>query len=396
MARTPKFAFKQTPRGWLVNSPATITQSGRRERSYFPTRDAAKAHAAALREKFLEHGGNAQVIPPSLAEAATSAQRLLEPLGISLLDAVTRFVEMETRNRASATIEDATAAFQLVKEGSSDKQTSAYRLRCEKLVAEFSGRMLSTIRGEELQSHLEETTSGPAGFNQNYRLVRAIWKWSSKPPRSWCTDEPIRHLETKDAISGEIGILTAAEAKAVLQAAENHFPEAVIPFAIALFTGLRAAEICRLDPKDITADGINLPAANDRKNKRRRFIQMPDPLAAWLKAYPITDNVVPPDWYRKHRAVRRLAGFRVWSDLVAPPAPPEDLPEWPSNALRHTAATVAVALGKPLEKLVFEHGHSGGLKTLQGNYVGAMPRSEAIKIWTIGPNGKKLPYLKVA
>jgi integrase len=209
-------------------------------------------------------------------------------------------------------------------------------------------------------------------------------------------------------VSGEIGVLTPAQAEKLLRTAEKHFPETVPALCIQLFTGLRKAELERLTPADFNAEGISVPAIS-AKTKRRRFIQMPEPLAAWLKAYPITDCVCPPDWQRKQIAVRRVAGFKVWSNLVPrlkikPPleaTPPDDLPEWPENALRHTAATVALALGKPLEQLVFEHGHTGGLEMLRKHYIGAMPKSDAIAIWSIRPEekkakSKKTTHLRVA
>jgi hypothetical protein len=48
-----------------------------------------------------------------------------------------------------------------------------------------------------------------------------------------------------------------------------------------------------------------------------------------------------------------------------------------------------VALGKPIEQLVFEHGHAGGLEMLRRHYVGALPKSEALKIWAIAPLPKQ-------
>jgi hypothetical protein len=166
---------------------------------------------------------------------------------------------------------------------------------------------------------------------------------------------------------------------------------------------MRQQEIDRLTPGDITGEGITVPATS-AKTKRRRFVQMPEPLAAWLAAYPIGESVTPANWSRKEKAVRRLAGWKVWSDHVPTmgfkptmdATPDEDLPEWPQNALRHTAATVSIALGKPIETLTFEHGHVGGLEMLRRHYVGAMPKKEALAIWSIGPHGKTLPKFKVA
>ncbi len=397
MAKIARFTPKNTADGWRVNIPAKYSSSGKRERHFFPTQVKALEAVANLKANRETHGTQSRAIAPSLAEQAISAVKLLEPLGVSLLDAVRQFVETETRNLASLSIEDALDAFKASRDRkeTSAKQSQAYRLRAEKLTQDFAGRTLSTITGEELQEHLSKTTSGPGAFNQNLRLIRAFWRWCAKPPRKWCEVEPVTHLEAAESISSEIGTLTAKQATAIMRAAEKHFPETVPAFAIALFTGMRQQEIDRLQVGDVTGEGITVPATS-AKTKRRRFIQMPEPLAAWLAEYPIGESVTPPDWNRKQKAVRRHAGFKVWCDLITPHEPPADLTEWPSNALRHTAATVAIALGKPIEQLVFEHGHVGGLEMLRRHYIGAMPKAEAIKIWAIGPHGKKLPNIAVA
>jgi len=115
---------------------------------------------------------------------------------------------------------------------------------------------------------------------------------------------------------------------------------------------------------------------------------MPTSLKAWLKAYPVGDPVLPANWPKKEKAVRRLAGWKVWSNLVEPPAPPADLPEWSHNALRHTHASVLVAMGTPLETLTIEFGHSGGAQVLKSHYVGVMPKAEAVKIMKLRPSGR--------
>ena len=98
----------------------------------------------------------------------------------------------------------------------------------------------------------------------------------------------------------------------------------------------------------------------------------------------------PANYDRKDKALRRLSGWKVWSDLVADKGlgdaePPEDAPPWPQNALRHTAASLNVTLGKPVEMLVFEHGHTGSLEMLKIHYVGKMTKKDAIQIWALRP-----------
>ncbi len=409
MARRTLFNPKKTKDGWMLNIPAKYTMTGNRERHFYKTHKDANAASLKLKSKRDKFGENSLSISPTLADQATAAAKILKPLGITLLEAVSRFAEIEKQNRASVPIEDAIAAFRSTGDSWSRSQSTAYRLRGEKLIEAFPGRIISMIGGEELRVHLEETTGGAGAYNQNLRLVRAIWNWCAKPPRSWCNTEATAHLETQATVSGEIGVLSSKQAETLLRTAEKHFPETVPAFAIALFTGMRQAEIERLNPSDFTEEGITVPALS-AKTKRRRFVQMPEPLAAWLAAYPIADSVCPPNWQRKEKAVRYLAGWRVWPGVVPSiknPAKLEDLteekreefdalPAWPENALRHTAATIAIALGKPIETLTFEHGHVGGLEMLRRHYVGALPKSEAVKIWSIGPNGTKLPTMKIA
>jgi integrase len=306
-------------------------------------------------------------------------------------------------HRRSSSIEDALNDYEKAKSGKSDRHTRSITYMSRHLREDFAGRAISSITPEELQKHLEARTSGPVAFNGRLRLLTGLWRWAGKPPREWCNADTLKHLERKEATTSEISTLNAKEAATLLTTAEKHMPDSVIPFAIALFTGMRMQEIERLKPEDIAPDGITV-SQDKSKNKQRRFIHMPDPLVAWLDAYPITDCVCPPNWHRKEKAVRRLAGWKVWSDLVPTmhlkPAmeaePPTTLPEWPQNALRHTAASVALALGKELQTLIFEHGHSGGTEMLRKHYIGRMPKKDAQAIWTLGPKGKKLPTMKIA
>lgn len=386
-----------------MNVTASHSESGKREQRYFRTKDEALEFAAALKERAAEHGRNANTIAPGLAEQATAAARLLEGYDVTLIEVVRRFVEDEKAVKDSLKVDLAAERFKKAKEHLSPKQQQAIRLACDALAEDFPGRKMSSIKAAELLRHLEKHTGGSGSFNWKRRLLVTFWRWAAKPPRKWCQAEVAESLEVRYRVAPEIGILTAKQAAALLKAAEDHFPETVPGFAIALFTGMRQAELARLDPEDITVEGIRVPATK-AKSKRRRFINMPVPLSAWLKAYPIGEMVLPANWRRKEKAVRRLAGWRVWSDLVPtlkfdPPMkaePAETLPEWPDNALRHTHATVAIATGASLEQLTFEFGHSGGAGVLRSHYVGAMPKAEAVAILRIGPKGKKLPNLQVA
>lgn len=395
MPRPARFKYTRTERGWLVNVTAKHSASGKREQRYFPSREKAKEFAAELREKAEEHGKASSSIAPRLAEEATKAVDMLKPFGVSLLDVVSAYVESENERRASVTVKDATEAFKRAKEGLSEKQQSTIHYVCRHLVEDFPETTISEITTEALGEHIAKRTKGASAFNGKRRVLVTLWRWAASEPRQWCKAHVAEKIEIAAVVSAEIGILTSKEAAALMAAAEKHFPETVPAFAIALFTGMRQAEIERLKPGDITEDGITVPAVS-AKTKRRRFIEMTPQLAAWLAAYPVGMTVCPPNWERKESAVRRLAGWKVWTNLVEPNSPPEELPVWPQNALRHTHATVALATGATLEGLTFAFGHTGGSAMLKQHYAGAISKKEALAIRRIGPNGIKLPAVEVA
>jgi integrase len=397
MPRRTKFTPKSTLKGWRLNVPGKFTESGKRERYYYPSREAANQAAKDLREKRDRHGDSAKAISPALAEQAVAAARLLEPFGVSLLEAARVVAAIEASKAASATVKTASDLFTAAKEDLSVKQTQAIRHMVTHLVDDFADRLMSTISLSEIAEHIESKTNGAAAYNARLRLLVTFWKWCGHPNRAWCDPDTLKHAERKDHVSGEVGVLTVAEAAKLMKTAEEFsHAECVAGFAIALFTGIRQAEIARLEPEDITEEGIHVPIAANAKSNRRRFIEMPAPLAAWLKAYPIGETVLPANWRRKEMAVRRLAGWRVWCDITEPREAPEDLPEWPQNALRHTAASVALAMGKPIETLIFEHGHTEGVTTLKSHYIGRMTKKDALAIMSIGPHGTKVPNIHAA
>jgi integrase len=392
MARKPVFDVTSTDRGWKVEIPSRFSVSGNRERSYFPTRDKAKEFAAKLKKRVEKHGSDSSNIRPSVADDATLAVEMLKPFGLTLVEAAKRIVEIEKAKVASKDVGAALAAFLLAKAGKGGSQRRAYEQMKSAFESEFSARRLSTVTPAELVAHVENCTGTNSTFNSRAGSIKTFWRWCSKLPRNWCDVKTIEVLEKRQTHKREIGVLTASQCKKLLKTAENHYPECVPGFALALFTGLRKAELERLEPKNITAEGITLPIGST-KTGRRRFIEMPAPLAAWLKAYPVAETVLPANWFRKEKAVRRKAGWRVWCDLFDPPEADRDAPDWPDNGLRHTHASVMLALGKPLDNLTFEFGHSGGAAVLKSHYFGAMSKAEAIKIWSIGPKDTVVPLI---
>jgi integrase len=367
----------------MINVPGTLSESGKRERHFHKTRDEAKEHASRLREKYASHGAGASAIRPALAEDAARAIEILKPWGLSLTQAAQRInVELE-KQAASVPIEEAGEAWTKSLEGLRERSIKSYKVTLKRLTAALSGRILATISADEIAAAIRRDGIAPATQSLHRRNARAFWFWCAKKERGWCekdvfdgVTEPRKSTDDK-----EIEFLTPEEASELLLVAEQAYPKAVPVYALALFAGIRAEELRRLEESHVSLEGIDMPA-EVTKTGRRRHITPNETLRVWLDAYPFRPC---PNWKPVDCALRRLAGWDVASSLLeSPPDPSRG--RWPQNALRHSHASYAIAAGEPLEKLLFEFGHVGGVEVLRKHYVGRASKKQAEEFFALRPS----------
>lgn len=383
MSRTPKFSVRKTDSGWMVNVPASMSDSRKRERHFHKTRDLAKEHASRLRELYNEHGAGAAVIRPALAEDASKAAAILAPWEISLTQAARQVVALLEEAQASKTIDDAGQLWTESFEGLRPRSIKSYKTTLDRMIKSLSGRLMTHISADEIVSAIKTSNVSAETYSLHRRNARAFWNWSSK--KGWCEKSVFERVEApRKSTDKEIHFLSPDEAEELLRSAEKHYPAAVPMYAIALFAGVRAEELRKIEIEHVNAEGINLPAKITKKG-RRRYIALNATLSGWLQAYPFSPC---PNWRHVDCAVRRLAGWDVASELLENP-PKSTRGRWPQNALRHTHATYAIASGTPLERLLFEFGHSGGVETLRKHYVGRATKKQAESFFSLLPNPAK-------
>jgi len=380
MPRTPKFQFLKTASGWMINVPATLSESGKRERHFYKTRDQAKEHASKLREKYASHGAGAAAIRPALAEDATRAMEILERWGLSLTQAAQRIDAEMKRKEASVSVEEAGAAWVESLDGLRDRSIKSYTVTLRRLTAALSDRVMSTISAEDIVTAIQQNGVASATQSLHRRNTRAFWFWCAK--KGWCEKDVFEGVPTpRKGTDKEIEFLTPDEASELLLVAEQAYPKAVPMYALALFAGIRAEELRRLEERHVTLEGIDMPAEVTKKG-RRRHITPNDTLKAWLLAYPF---IPCPNWKQVDCALRRLAEWDVASSMLEfPPEPSRG--RWPQNALRHSHATYAIAAGEPLEKLLFEFGHVGGVEVLRNHYLGRASKAQAEVFFSLRPS----------
>jgi len=401
---------------WRVDVPASKAIGGKRVRIHFKTRQAARDYIDSL-----DGPTPAVAIDPRLAADADIARQRIETAGLdlTLAEVAARYVEAVALLAGSGTILDAAQAFRsshnariasigmgegieaffLAKDGLlRDATEKSYRYTLEKALAPLHGQTLADISAEALTAILGEKK--PTARAMHLRNLRVFWGWASKEPRQWATMSAVNAIEfRKEAGEGDILILRPDEVKALLNSAEKWSSNAAVAFALSVFAGVRQAELQRLTWADVLPDHIEIGAKAAKKG-RRRLIPVSATLRAWLAAHTPkdadkSDFIVGPNWREVSGAVRRLAGWKVEARILDnPPAPTRS--EWPSNAPRHTCASVLVAIGEPLETLIFQFGHSGGHDLLRRNYVGRLTKKDALAILSIGPRGKKIRLVTAA
>lgn len=392
MARHTKFTPTETPAGWRLNIPAKYTETGKRERHFYRTQKEALAAAKLLKQSAAEFGHKSQAIRPSLAEDATAAAALLEPLGISLLEAARIVAGIRAKESASCLLSVAVAAWLSDCEGLRPKTQLGYKHTAGRLKSALGNRLLATLTAEELQKALAPAGTPATAAEGHLRTGKAFWRWSAG--KGWCDADSFKavKLPKSTAEKGEIEILSPVEIEALLRTAEEHFPQAVASYALQLFAGIRVEELARMEAENVTSDGIDLPA-NVTKKGRRRHITPSKTLAAWLAKHPFTPC---SNWRETSAACRRLTGWDVVSVIlnervrvgkIQPLAEPS-LGRWPQNALRHSHASYAVASGVPLESLLFEFGHAGTPTLLRQHYVGRASKKQALEFFAIRPDGE--------
>lgn len=414
--------FSKSRNRWKVDVPATKSETGKRYKAWFKTRDAARKYA----EKLNKEEAPSPAITPGLAVDAEKARAILEPWNLdlvqaarevsaalkvlgdagSILQAAKAYRATHDARNASKLLGEAVALYLDARADLRDATLKSYTYTLEKMLKPLAEKTLADITTADLEAILKD--KGATARRMHRRNLGAFWKWASITPRKWANHATVKDIEApRISNDADIKILTPEEVKALLEAAEAEGPAAAAAYAIAIFGGVRMAELGKLTWGDVRSDEIEIGKAVAKKHSRRSVPICPT-LRAWIDAYrgdaEDTQRIVPPNWVDVSKSVRRRAGWNVAARLLKQQVDEEKIPklpdptrgEWPVNGPRHTCASVQVAIGTPLEDLTFKFGHSGGHDLLRRHYVRRLPKKDALAILAIGPKGSKVSSIAAA
>ncbi|TAE79164.1 MAG: hypothetical protein EAZ84_00010 [Verrucomicrobia bacterium] len=144
-------------------------------------------------------------------------------------------------------------------------------------------------------------------------------------------------------VSDKHSIFSPGQMATILHAA----PPRLIPIlAIEAFTGIRVAELSRLDWSAVDLDRRIIELRADQaKTASRRVVPIPDNLAAWLAPLERQGKVV--------------AAKNLYVDMTALARALKI--EWPRNVLRHSFISYRIAIVKSADQVALEAGNSASM-----------------------------------
>lgn len=352
-----EFKSKHHPQlKWVVYWPADFPGKPRKSRRFKTKSDADKF----LQKKEIQlanQGRKVASIHERIVEDAVWATHALEPLGVSLRDAVAEYVKRHGRLANSILLSDALGDFLETKRkaGKSDRYLADLGAKCHRFVEDHEGLRVSEIEVQDVDRWLEDLNVGAITRNNYRRVLSVFFAWSEK--RGFCPDNPVRESEKAKEVSDRVEIFTPPELRAILAAS----PSDLIPFfAIGAFAGLRSEEIrlLRWENLDFLNRRIDV-TAKISKSAANRFVPLRSPLFEWLQ--PVAKSrgpVAPTNVYDRLKKFRRKLADGKFEGIEAV--------EWKQNGMRHSfgsyalaecenAGQVALWLGHDSNRMIFKH-----------------------------------------
>jgi integrase len=358
---------KGRPRPWLVD--ARINGTG--ERFFFQTATEADTKADQLRIGRKNTGNEGATLSSRLRADALEAERLLTPVGASLLEAVSYYLAHAKPAGGHRNVIETVHEFLAAKRNAGRK---ASYLDIQKYVLEnvFAGRFGPRLIHEITASEIDEWMNGKP-WTIRTRLnyfsdIRNLFGFAVR--KGYRPTNPVEQLEKPTVTETSPGVLTVKQAQALLKVCAEGEAEMLPAVAIGLFAGLRTEELDLLDWKhvDLRQRNIHVPP-EIAKTREGRDVEIHPTLRAWLLPHAQADGKLAPaksyDWRLKTKAL--AAGIT----------------DWPKNALRHSFASYHFAAFKnaPLTSAML--GHHGSTQTFERRYKKRVSPADAVSYWNM-------------
>jgi len=387
MARIAELNYRKTPKGWLVNVPGSLSDTGRFRRRYFSTRDKAKAETQRLNEIQKGQRGLAADISTATAEDAIKARESLADYNVTLAQAAAFYVAHHDKRAKAPTMREAWKRAVDHRKNHRPATLDSYKKLEKKLPEWFMDMNCHDIGPDHIKKALDEYTPGATAWKNGRAYISSVMGDLVK--LELIAENPTKKMmiaraeETDD----EVVIYTPDELKKLFAAcidyplgeADRLCSECVPPFAFMAFAGIRPVEITKLKWENVSLELRNIRIGSTiAKKLYRRNVRINDTLAAWIGSIPEEKRkgqIIPTRWRQKAAKVRMNAGIdgREMQD-----------------ALRHSFGTYTLAVENDLDMLKSDMGH-GTTAVYFDHYHKAVTKADALPYWKVMPEGVEAP-----
>ena len=357
------------PKPWLVDARI----AGKGERFFYATATEADTKADALRIARKNTGSESVTIPAKLREDALDAERQLATVGATLAEAVAYFLAHAKPVGGERTVHQTVTEFLTAKRKGGRKESylsvQGYVLS-NVFAGEFGTRKIHEITAPEIDAWMTDKTWAMRTRLNYFQDIRNLFGFAVR--RKYRPTNPIAQLEKPIVTETSPGVLTIAQASALLSVCAEGAGEMLPAVAIGLFAGLRTEELDGLDWRhvDLRENNIHVPP-EIAKTREGRDVEIHSTLRAWL--LPLA------------RPEGKLAPAKSYDYRLAQKAAAAGITDWPKNALRHSFASYHFANFKNAPLTAAMLGHHSSTATFEKRYKKRVKPSAAAKYWTLLP-----------
>jgi integrase len=362
---------------WVLN---VWHPTGKRERSYFETKEAAQAAEQVKSVEVQRLGWKALGIDDRLRLEALDAKEKLEPFGVSITQVVAEYI----RRRGSATVTVDQVAELFVgsreKKNRSRKHLDSLRRIFNRFGGAFPQARLADITGDEIECWLEGLGVGPITFNTYRTLLHSLFGFAVQ--KKLCPENPVKAVDPMTAKAEEVGILAPAQLGNLLKLSAGDVRATVV---IGAFAGIRPDEITRLTWSEVSLQrGIITVTGAKSKTAQHRYVKILPCLEAWLRPLIGSGSIQGDNFRRRYDETRRLAGFALRGNQRRRHDEDPGIVPWPHDALRHSFASYHLAKFQNAPALALELGHQSNA-LIFSNYRRRVTEAEAAEYFNLVP-----------
>jgi integrase len=344
-------------------------------RKFFKTR--AEADAERLRQltALERHGREAVGLPAHEMSEFIKAKKRLAVHDKSIADATDFFIHhLEQIRRCNTTVAELAAEVLEAKrkDGRAPMYLADLRKRLARFCQDYGDKPIASIATvEEMDNWLRALDCSPKSRSNFRANIGVMFSYAAR--RRMIDSNPILHTARPNLPDNPPEIFRVDELRALLGSASSVAPDVVPMLAIGAFSGLRDAEIKRLDWGEVDlVRGFIEVKSRKAKSARRRIVEMQPNLREWLRPYAgMTGAVVPMNSRKKLALVRKGA----------------ELARWPKNGLRHSFASYRLAATHDAPRVASELGHTSP-QMLYSTYRELVLPEEAERYWKLVPDVK--------